>query len=97
MGDTLIESGRADPAQGDFRWERHEVDVDTGTGGGGSTTLNYDEEFADGSTVTAHVTATDTGDYFASAAGGTQATIEASGAPASSTLTCNVLVIGAEK
>ena len=96
MGDTLIESGRGLPTHGDFRYERHEVTLNTDSAGAASTTQAWDEEYEDGTTVTAHVTGTTTGDYFASAAGGTQGTIEVSGGPASTAVTAYVLVIGAE-
>lgn len=94
MGDTLIDSGRGDPTRSNHRWERHEVEVTLDANGDASTTLTYDEAYRDGSTVTAHVTGTSAGDYYASAEGGTQATIEVAGGPADTTVTANVLVIG---
>lgn len=77
----------------DTREEVHAVDVATGSGGAGSSTVTWDTEF-DGGEV--YVTGTPNADarVFASAAGASQATIEVAGGPANSTVTVYVRATG---
>lgn len=79
----------------DSRVELHAADISTGTGGAGSTTVNWNESFAD-SEVYAFATAQSDATAFVSSAGSSQATVEVSGGPASTTVTVNVLAAGTD-
>jgi len=77
----------------DTREEVHAVDVATGSGGAGSSTVSWGTEF-DGGEV--YVTGTPDSDarVFVSSAGASQATVEVAGGPANATVTVYVRATG---
>jgi len=94
MGDEIIASGRASPNLGPYRAERHVVSVSTDTSGAGSTTQSWDGEFS--GNVEAVATAKADANAFISSIGTSQATVEVSGGPASTTVDVVVLATGDE-
>lgn len=77
----------------DSREEVHAVDVATGSGGAGSSTVTWETEFDSGEV---YVTGTPDSDarVFISSAGASQATVEVAGGPANATVTVFVRATG---
>lgn len=90
----LIRTTRALPNVGQ-RAEVHSADITTDIDGNGSATVSFDRQFRNGD-VFVLVTGSDAGNYYVSASGATQATVNVAGGTASSTVTANVLVVGTE-
>jgi hypothetical protein len=92
MGSPLIDSGQAETQiEGGVEFET--VDVSTDASGNGSTTVSWSREFRD-SDVAVFVSGQDTGDFYPSSAGSSQATVQVSGATADATVTVHVLAVG---
>jgi len=92
MATTVVESGRASPLLGGGA-EVHEADISTDGSGNGSTTVSWEDSFDD-SNVVVLVTGTESGTWFVSSAGASQATVEVEGATADGTVTAYVLAAG---
>jgi hypothetical protein len=80
---------------GDVRLEVHNTDI-TVSSNSGSTTVSWNESFADGE-VYVFVTGDESGDFSSSSSGSSQATINADNtATASGTVNANVLAVGVD-
>lgn len=91
----VVDSGNAIPNLGEVRVEVHAVDISVSSNSG-STSLDWDEDFGGGE-VYVQVSGDEAGDFFASSAGSSQATVEAaSTATADGTVTAFVLAVGPE-
>lgn len=88
-----VKSSQADPTHDGGDVDVYEVDVSTGTGGAGSTTKSWAENF-DGTPTVIPSVIDDAGDAYVSARGSSQCTVEVTGATASSTVTVGLWVVG---
>lgn len=91
MGQTPINQANGHVEHGQ-RAETHSVDVSTGSGGGGSATVSWDDGFS--GNVRVFPALPEQGDVWISSKGGSQATVNVANVTANSTVTVEVVAFG---